>query len=94
LTSTHNNLRVATFPLNNPSWPDHFSYYQHNKCFLSSKICVPVSFAKHEPSQAQSFPRKRESTRQRLIKRLGVIDRGTLAKVNRAIQISLGLIEV
>jgi len=54
-----------------------------------------------------SFPRKRESTkqtirleqirtgdRQRLIKRLGVIDCGTLAKVNRAIQISLGLTEV
>ena len=32
--------------------------------------------------------------RQRLIKRLGVIDSGTLAKVDRAIQISLGLIEV
>jgi mRNA interferase MazF len=32
--------------------------------------------------------------RQRLIKCLGVIDPGTLAKVNRAIQISLGLIEL
>jgi len=32
--------------------------------------------------------------RQRLIKRLGVIDPGTLAKVNRAIQISLGLMEM
>jgi mRNA interferase MazF len=32
--------------------------------------------------------------RQRLIKRLGVIDPGTTAKVNQAIQISLGLIEV
>ena len=32
--------------------------------------------------------------RQRLIKRLGVIDPGTMAKVNQAIQISLGLIDV
>jgi mRNA interferase MazF len=32
--------------------------------------------------------------RQRLIKRLGMIDSGTIAKVNRAIQISLGLIDV
>ena len=32
--------------------------------------------------------------RQRLIKRLGVVDPGTMAKVNQAIQISLGLIDV
>jgi mRNA interferase MazF len=32
--------------------------------------------------------------RQRLIKRLGVIEPGTMAKVNQAIQVSLGLIEV
>ena len=32
--------------------------------------------------------------RQRLIKCLGVIDSGTLAKVDRAVQISLGLTEV
>jgi mRNA interferase MazF len=32
--------------------------------------------------------------RQRLVKRLGVIDPSTMAKVNQAIQISLGLIDV
>jgi mRNA interferase MazF len=32
--------------------------------------------------------------RQRLIKRLGVIDPGTMAKVNQAIQISLRMIDV
>jgi mRNA interferase MazF len=32
--------------------------------------------------------------RQRLINRLGVIDPSTMAKVNQAIQISLGLIDV
>ena len=32
--------------------------------------------------------------RLRLIKRLGMIDRGTIAEVHRAIQISLGLIDV
>ena len=32
--------------------------------------------------------------RQRLIRRLGVIDPSTMAKVNQAIQISLGLIDV
>jgi len=36
----------------------------------------------------------RTGDRQRLIKRLAVIDPGILAKVNQAIQISLGLVEV